>query len=39
MAMPGMSTQNIAPHKPTLGWALVGAIVLIVGYHFLKKGK
>lgn len=36
----GMNTQNITPHKPTLGWTIGLIVVAIVGYHFIvKKGK
>jgi hypothetical protein len=31
--------QQMMPHKPTLGWAIVGVIVVVVGYHFFMKGR
>lgn len=32
--------QQMMPHKPTLGWAIVGVIVVVLAYHFVlaKKG-
>lgn len=31
---------NVMPHKPTLGWAVVAVIVVVLGYHFtMGKGK
>lgn len=31
--------QQMMPHKPTLGWAIVGVIVIVLGYHFLIKKR
>lgn len=32
--------QQMMPHKPTLGWAIVALIVVVLGYHFFmaKRG-
>lgn len=29
--------QQMMPHKPTLGWAIVAVVVVVLGYHFLLK--
>ncbi len=29
--------QAMMPHKPTLGWAVVAVIVVVLGYHFVIK--
>ncbi len=34
--MPGTGA-NVMPHKPTLGWAIVAIVVVVLGYHFLIK--
>lgn len=39
MGMPGMGGANVAPHKPTLGWAIVAVVVVVLGYHFLIKKR
>ncbi len=31
--------QQMMPHKPTLGWAIVAIVVLVLAYHFFMKGR
>ncbi len=32
--------DKMYPHKPTLGWAIVAVIVLVLVYHFtMGKGR
>lgn len=33
----GGAGPNLSPHKPTLGWAVVAVIVVVLGYHFIIK--
>lgn len=35
----GMMSGPNAPHKPTLGVAIVAIVVVVVGYHFLIKKR
>jgi hypothetical protein len=35
----GGAGPNVAPHKPTLAWAVGIAVVAIIGYHFLMKKR
>jgi hypothetical protein len=30
-------SANLAPHRPTLGWAIVAIVVVVLGYHFIIK--
>ncbi len=29
--------QQMMPHKPTLGWAIVAVIIVVLAYHMYAK--
>jgi len=38
--MQGGGMQQMAPHKPTLGWSIAAVVIVVLGYHFLLgKGR